>query len=95
MTSLRQVGCACLQDIALLDARRGVTMFQQINVPILGLVENMSFYACPNCGHQAHIFGRDGVVRTAQELGVDVIGQVQPDSSPCVLSGSLPKRLPS
>ena len=48
------------QDIALIDARRGVRMFEKTNVPVLGLVENMSFYCCPNCGHRADIFGHGG-----------------------------------
>ena len=48
------------QDIALIDARRGVRMFEETNVPVLGLVENMSFYCCPNCGHRADIFGHGG-----------------------------------
>ena len=48
------------QDIALLDAKKAKTMFDKVNIPILGLVENMSVYICPNCGHEAHIFGKDG-----------------------------------
>lgn len=65
------------QDIALLDARRGVTMWMKVNVPILGLVENMSFFQCSKCQHQEYIFGREGGVRLAQELGIDLLGQVQ------------------
>lgn len=57
------------QDIALLDARRGAEMFSKVNIPVLGLVENMSVFCCPNCGHQEHIFGRDGVHQMAKELG--------------------------
>lgn len=64
------------QDIALMDARRGVNMFQKVHVPILGLVENMSFFQCPNCQHKSHIFGTDGVQEAAKEIGVDVIGKV-------------------
>ncbi|KAJ8905760.1 hypothetical protein NDN08_002265 [Rhodosorus marinus] len=64
------------QDIALMDARRGVNMFQKVHVPILGLVENMSFFQCPNCQHRSHIFGTDGVQEAAKEIGVDVIGKV-------------------
>lgn len=57
------------QDIALLDARRGAEMFSKVNIPVLGLVENMSVFCCPKCGHQEHIFGRDGVHQMAEELG--------------------------
>ena len=64
------------QDIALIDARRGVTMFHNISVPVLGVVENMSFYACPACQHREYIFGRDGAKRTAAELGLDLLGEV-------------------
>lgn len=65
------------QDLALLDARRGVTMFQKVGVPILGLVENMSWFICSNCGHHSHIFGSGGVERTAEELGgLDVLGKI-------------------
>lgn len=64
------------QDLALLDARRGVTMFQKVDVPILGLIENMSSFICSNCGHESFIFGSGGVERTASELGVDVLGKI-------------------
>jgi len=64
------------QDIALIDARRGVRMFERVRVPVLGLVENMSFYACPNCGHQAHIFGHGGARQEAHRLGTDFLGEV-------------------
>ena len=57
------------QDIALIDARRGVRMFEKTNVPVLGLVENMSFYCCPNCGHRADIFGHGGARAEAARLG--------------------------
>jgi ATP-binding protein involved in chromosome partitioning len=62
------------QDIALLDARKGITMFQKVGVPILGIVENMAVYCCPQCGHAEHIFGADGGKRMAQELGVAYLG---------------------
>jgi ATP-binding protein involved in chromosome partitioning len=62
------------QDIALLDARKGVRMFEKVGVPILGIVENMAVYCCPNCGHTEHIFGADGGQRMAQEYGVDYLG---------------------
>jgi ATP-binding protein involved in chromosome partitioning len=62
------------QDIALLDARKGVTMFQKVGVPILGVVENMAVYCCPQCGHTEHVFGADGGRRMASELGVAYLG---------------------
>jgi ATP-binding protein involved in chromosome partitioning len=62
------------QDIALLDARKGVKMFEKVGVPILGLVENMAVYCCPNCGHTEHIFGMDGGKHMAAEYGMDYLG---------------------
>jgi ATP-binding protein involved in chromosome partitioning len=62
------------QDIALLDARKGLKMFEKVGVPILGIVENMAVYVCPNCGHSEHIFGADGGRRMATEYGVDYLG---------------------
>ena len=62
------------QDIALIDAKKGITMFQKVGVPILGIVENMAVYCCPNCGHVAHIFGADGAKKMAAQFGVDVLG---------------------
>jgi ATP-binding protein involved in chromosome partitioning len=64
------------QDIALIDARKGLAMFRKVNVPILGLVENMSFYCCPECGHRADIFGHGGAKATADELGAPFLGEV-------------------
>lgn len=64
------------QDIALLDARRGCTMFRQVSVPILGVVENMSYFICGNCGHEAHIFGSGGAEKAAREMDVEVLGKV-------------------
>ncbi|KAK9817145.1 hypothetical protein WJX72_010281 [[Myrmecia] bisecta] len=64
------------QDIALIDARKGATMFRNVKVPILGLVENMSYYQCPSCGHQEHIFGDGGAKRTAQEMQMELLGQI-------------------
>ena len=60
------------QDIALIDARRGVRMFERVQVPVLGLVENMSFFCCPNCGHRADLFGHGGAKLEAARLGTDV-----------------------
>lgn len=62
------------QDVALLDARRGISMFEKLNVPVLGLIENMSTYICPSCGHEAHIFGHGGVSDEAEKIGVPFLG---------------------
>jgi len=67
------------QDIALLDARKGIAMFGKVNVPILGIVENMSLYRCPNCGHEEHIFGHGGAKADAERLGVDFLGELPLD----------------
>ncbi len=62
------------QDIALLDARKGVKMFEKVGVPILGVLENMAVYCCPNCGHTEHIFGQGGAARMAGDFGLDTLG---------------------
>ena len=62
------------QDIALMDARRGLKMFEKVGVPILGIVENMAVHVCSNCGHAEHIFGAEGGKRMAAEYGVDYLG---------------------
>lgn len=67
------------QDIALLDARKGIEMFRKTNVPILGLVENMAVYHCPNCGHEAHIFGDGGAKAEAEKQGVAFLGSIPLD----------------
>jgi len=64
------------QDIALIDARRGVKMFERVNVPVLGLVENMSFYCCPNCGHRAELFGHGGARAEAARQNTEFLGEV-------------------
>lgn len=64
------------QDLALIDARRGVAMFGKTDVPILGIVENMASFACPNCGHVSHIFGHGGARAEALKLGVPFLGEV-------------------
>ena len=64
------------QDIALLDARKGLEMFKKVNVPILGLVENMSTFCCPNCGHASAIFGTEGTKNLAAQLGYDLLAEV-------------------
>jgi ATP-binding protein involved in chromosome partitioning len=64
------------QDIALLDARRGVAMFEKVGVPILGVVENMSFFSCPHCGARTDIFGHGGAEAEAAKMGVPFLGAV-------------------
>ncbi|WP_375570204.1 Mrp/NBP35 family ATP-binding protein [Ahrensia marina] len=64
------------QDLALIDARKGVAMFQKVEVPILGIVENMSSYVCPQCGHEAHIFGHGGAREDAAKFGVPFLGEI-------------------
>ena len=64
------------QDVALLDARKALDMFQKLRTPVLGLVENMSTYICPNCGHEAHIFGHGGVAAEAAKLGLPFLGEL-------------------
>lgn len=67
------------QDIALLDARKGLQMFEKVSVPVLGVVENMAVFCCPNCGHEEHIFGQDGGVRMAEEFKVPLLGSMPLD----------------
>lgn len=67
------------QDIALLDARKGLNMFRKVDVPVLGIVENMSHFSCPNCGHVSHIFSHGGARREAERLGVEFLGEVPLD----------------
>jgi ATP-binding protein involved in chromosome partitioning len=67
------------QDVALLDARKGIEMFRKVGVPILGIVENMSTHICGNCGHEEDIFGSGGGNRLAAEYGVEVIGRLPLD----------------
>ena len=64
------------QDIALIDARRGVKMFEKTRVPVLGLVENMSFFCCPNCGHTTNIFGHGGARAEAERIGTEFLGEI-------------------
>ncbi len=64
------------QDIALIDARKGIAMFAKTRVPILGIVENMSDFVCPECGHESHIFGHGGARATALELNVPFLGEI-------------------
>jgi len=67
------------QDIALLDARKGLKMFEKVNIPILGIVENMAVHVCSNCGHAEHVFGSGGGARMAADYGVDVLGSLPLD----------------
>jgi len=67
------------QDIALLDARRGLKMFEKVDVPVLGIVENMSTHICSNCGHEEHIFGKGGASRMSREYQVDLLGSLPLD----------------
>jgi ATP-binding protein involved in chromosome partitioning len=67
------------QDISLLDARKGLRMFQQMRVPVLGIVENMSYFLCTNCGHRHEIFRHGGGRRASEELGVPFLGEVPID----------------
>ncbi|XP_070582213.1 iron-sulfur cluster transfer protein NUBPL-like [Ptychodera flava] len=67
------------QDVALLDARRATEMFRKVDIPILGLVQNMSVFECPNCHHRTHIFGHDGAKTVAMEMGIDILGDIPLD----------------
>jgi ATP-binding protein involved in chromosome partitioning len=64
------------QDLALIDARRGVSMFKRVNVPVLGIIENMSYFLCPHCGERSDIFGHGGAHKEADRLGVPFLGEV-------------------
>ncbi|SOY49516.1 Na+/H+ antiporter [Cupriavidus taiwanensis] len=64
------------QDIALLDAKKGLKMFEKVGIPILGIVENMAVYCCPNCGHVEHIFGHGGGEKMCADYGVDLLGSL-------------------
>jgi ATP-binding protein involved in chromosome partitioning len=68
------------QDIALLDARKGLKMFEKVEVRVLGVVENMSVHVCSNCGHAEHIFGSGGGARMAEQYGVQLLGELPLDS---------------
>lgn len=64
------------QEVSLADSRRAVRMYQKLAIPVLGLIENMSYFACPSCGHESDIFGRGGGERTAQAMGVPFLGRI-------------------
>ena len=67
------------QDIALLDARKGLNMFRKVDVPVLGIVENMSYFQCPHCGERSEVFAHGGARREAERLGVDFLGEIPLD----------------
>ncbi len=67
------------QDIALMDAKKGLKMFEKVGIPILGIVENMAVHVCSNCGHAEHIFGADGGRKMAEQYGVDYLGSLPLD----------------
>jgi ATP-binding protein involved in chromosome partitioning len=67
------------QDVALIDARKGLAMFQKVNVPVLGIIENMSFYVCKKCGHREEIFKHGGGKQTAKNLNVPFLGEIPID----------------
>jgi ATP-binding protein involved in chromosome partitioning len=69
------------QDIALIDARKGLKMFEKVGIPILGVVENMSTHICPKCGHESHIFGTGGAARMCKDYGTELLGQLPLDES--------------
>jgi ATP-binding protein involved in chromosome partitioning len=82
--SLRMAGAIIVttpQDVALLDAVKGVTMFRKVDVPILGVVENMSYFVCPHCRERTEIFDHGGAHRESERLGVPFLGEVPIDSS--------------
>jgi len=67
------------QDIALIDARKGLKMFEKVGIPILGVVENMSVHVCPKCGHESHIFGAGGAERMCRDYSTELLGQLPLD----------------
>ena len=69
------------QDIALIDARKGLKMFEKVGIPILGIVENMALHVCPNCGHESHIFGEGGAARMSKDYGTELLGQLPLDAA--------------
>lgn len=74
------------QDIALIDAIRGVDMFGKVEIPVLGLIQNMSLYICPNCNHQEHIFGSDGAIKEAEKREIDVLSSIPLNAEICSAS---------
>lgn len=68
------------QDLALIDARKGLNMFRKVDVPVLGIIENMSYFICPSCNEQTNIFGTGGAKKEAERLGVDFLGAIPLDT---------------
>jgi ATP-binding protein involved in chromosome partitioning len=68
------------QDIALLDARKGLNMFRKVDVPVFGIIENMSYFECPKCGHRSEIFSHGGAHREADQIGVEFLGEIPLDT---------------
>ncbi len=73
------------QDVALIDARKSLLMFRKLDVPVLGIIENMSGFQCPECGHVEHVFGSGGGQRTSEELDVPLLGSIPLD--PAIVTG--------
>ncbi|KAK9451698.1 P-loop containing nucleoside triphosphate hydrolase protein [Limtongia smithiae] len=74
------------QDIALIDAVKGINMFRKVDVPVFGTVQNMSVFVCPNCHHEEHVFGTDGVERESERLGTEVLTSIPLHARICELS---------
>ncbi|MEO5362717.1 MAG: iron-sulfur cluster carrier protein ApbC, partial [Magnetococcus sp. DMHC-8] len=71
------------QDVALADVKKGINMFKKVDVPILGIIENMSYFLCPGCGHRSHIFSHGGARREAEAAGMLFLGQIPLDTDIC------------
>ncbi len=71
------------QDLALLDVKKGAEMFKQVNAPLIGIVENMSFYVCPDCGKSAEVFRRGGGQKESERLGIPLLGRIPLDPAVC------------
>jgi ATP-binding protein involved in chromosome partitioning len=81
------------QDLALLDVRKSVAMFEKVGVPVLGMIENMSYFECPHCHSRSEIFGHGGAKRDAERMGIPFLGQIPLDISIRV-SGDDPNQKP-
>lgn len=71
------------QDLALIDVKKGISMFNKVKIPILGLVENMSVFICPNCNHEEHLFGDEGALKEAERLGIEHLGSIPLNKTIC------------
>lgn len=67
------------QDLSLIDAKKGLNMFRKVEVPVLGIVENMSYFTCPHCGERSDIFAHGGAAQAATQMGVDFLGEIPLD----------------